>query len=91
MKNYKIVAAKIERFKYSDYVKARIYNEIKDLEDIEEDRIDYFVQEAYNWYANDDRISPEDLGLAIYWGWTVAEDRADFESVITEGLANLHY
>jgi len=91
MNNYKVVAAKLERFKASDYVKARIYNEIKDLEDIEEARIDYFVQEGYKWWSNDDSISPEDIGLAIYWGWSVAEDRADFESVITEGLANLHY
>ena len=91
MKNYKIVAAKLERFKHSDYVKARIYNEIKDLEDITESTLDYFVKEAYDWYSNDDRISPEDLGLAIYWGWSIAEDRKDFESVITEGLANLHY
>ena len=92
MKDYKIVAGKIERFNYADYVKARIYLEIEDL-DASEDLIESFVEEAYNWYTNSDNISPETLGLAIWLGYTsdLTEDKTDIENIILTGLGNLTY
>jgi hypothetical protein len=89
MKDYKLVASKIERFNYADYVKARIYLEIQDLE-ASDDLIDAFVEEAYNWWSNDkEGISPEDLGYAIYIGYINTDDefKTDYDAVI--GLSGL--
>ena len=81
MKDYKLVASKIERFNNADYVKARIYLEIQDLE-IDHDP---FVETAYSWWLNDDRITPETLGLAIWLGLTNT-DETEPEPVILAGL-----
>jgi len=91
MKDYKLVASKIERFNHADYVKARIFLEIQDL-DASDDLIDAFVEEAYNWWSNDkDGISPEDLGYAIYIGYINTDDefKTDFDAVIHLGLDGL--
>jgi hypothetical protein len=92
MKDYKLIASKIERFTHSDYVKARIYLEIQDL-DASPELIDAFVEEAYNWYTNSDSISPEQLGLAIWLGYTsdLITDKTDIETVILYGLDNQVY
>ena len=91
MKEYKLVASKIERFKYADYVKARIFLEIQDL-DASDDLIDAFVEEAYNWWSNDKQgLSPEDFGYAIYIGYINIDDefKTDFDAVIQLGLDGL--
>jgi hypothetical protein len=90
MKEYQIVASKIERFNHADYVKARIYLEIEDL-DASEDLIDSFVQEAYDWYTNSDNISPETLGLAIWLGYMndLVDDKTDIEKIILTGLGSI--
>ncbi len=92
MKDYRLVATKIERFNNADYVKARIYLEIQDL-DASADLIDAFVEEAYNWWSNSDSISPEQLGYAIWLGYTsdLITDKTDIETIILYGLDNQVY
>ena len=81
MKDYKLVASKIERFNNADYVKARIYLEIQELE-IDHDP---FVETAYSWWLNDERITPETLGLAIWLGLTNTNE-TEPEPAILAGL-----
>jgi hypothetical protein len=90
MKPYRLVAEKIERFDHTDYVKARIYLEIQDLE-ASDDLIDAFVEEAYGWWSNSDSISPEQIGYAIWLGYMsdFVEDKTDFEKIILTGLDSL--
>ena len=91
MKEYMLVANKIERFNNADYVKARIYLEIQDL-DASVDLIDTFVEEAYNWWSNDkEGLSPEDFGYAIYLGYLNIDDefKTNFDAVINLGLDGL--
>lgn len=83
---YKIIASKIERFEHSDYVKARIYLEIQDL-DIDHD---LYVNEAYRWWLNSDNMSPEDLGMAIWNGLSMT-DHTNPEAVILSGIDMLRY
>ena len=91
MKEYRLIASKIERFNHADYVKARIYLEIEDL-DASEDLIDAFVEQAYNWWSNDKYgLSPEDMGYAIHIGYLHIDDefKTDFDAVMNLGLDGL--
>jgi hypothetical protein len=90
MKDYRLVASKIERFNYADYIKARVFLEIQDL-DASADLIDAFVEEAYGWWSNSDITSPEQLGYAIWLGYMndFVEDKTDFEKIILTGLDSL--
>lgn len=93
MENYKTLAAKLESFDYRMYIMARIYNEIKDLKGVTEEQLDTFVHEGYTWYMHSERISPEEIGLAIWNGWRIAEkdEIKDFETIILLGLENPMY
>lgn len=86
MSNYKLIASKIERFEHTDYVKARIYLEIQEL-DIDHDT---YVNEAYRWWLNSDNMSPEDLGMAIYNGLSNTSE-TEPEAVILAGIDILRY
>jgi len=90
MKDYRLVASKIERFNYADYIKARIFLEIQDL-NASDDLIDAYVEEAYGWWSNDDNISPEHLGYAIWLGYMndLVDDKTDIEKIILTGLDSL--
>lgn len=81
MKPYLLVAEKIDRFEHADYVKARVYLEIKDL-DIDHDP---YVQEAYLVWLNDDEITPETLGKAIWAGLSTTGE-TDPKAVINAGI-----
>lgn len=81
IKPYLLVAEKIERFEHADYVKARIYLEIQEL-DIDHDP---YVQEAYSWWLNHDEISPEELGKSIWLGLSNT-DETNPEAVIMAGI-----
>ena len=64
MKKYKVIASKLERLDYKDYIKARIYLEIQDL-DIDHDT---FVEYGYQVWSNSDYLSAEEIGIAIQYG-----------------------
>jgi len=82
MKQYKVIASKLERLDYREYVKARIYLEIQDLA-IDHDT---FVETGYNIWSNQrSQISPEDIGIAIWYAIENTKE-ADPEDVISLGL-----
>jgi len=82
MKKYKVIAGKLERLDYREYVKARIFLEIQDL-DIDHDT---FVETGYNMWSNSrSTISPEDIGIAIWYAIENTKE-ADPENVISLGL-----
>jgi hypothetical protein len=92
MKPYRLVAEKIERFDHTDYVKARIYLEIQDLFKEESNIVDVLVQKGYEWWSDDEDdepVSPEQVGAAIWYGYQYAVDNTDFDQVMAVGLSSL--
>ena len=83
MKKYKIIASKLERFNYKDYVKARIYLEIQEFES--EVDIDALVQAGFNAWENADHLHPEDIGSAI-WAAIQYVDETDPEEMVSKGI-----
>ena len=81
MKDYKLVASKIERFNNADYVKARIFLEIQDL-DIDHDP---FVEYGYQVWSNSEHLSAEEIGIAIHYGIDY-HGLTDPEEVISQGI-----
>lgn len=81
MKEYKLIAAKIERFDYREYIKARIYLEIQDL-DIDHDT---FVDYGYQVWQNSEHLSAEEIGIAIHYGIDY-HGLTDPEEVISQGI-----
>ena len=83
MKEYKLVAGKIERFKYADYVKARIFLEIQEFEkDVD---IDALVEAGYKVWENSERMSPEDIGGAL-WAAIQYLDETEPMQMIYKGI-----
>ena len=81
MKEYKLIADKLERLDYKEYVKARIYLEIQDL-DIDHDT---FVEYGYQVWSNSDNLSAEEIGIAIHYGMDY-HDITDPAEVISKGI-----
>ena len=81
MKDYKIIASKIERFDYREYIKARIYLEIQDL-DIDHDT---FVDYGFQVWSNSEHLSAEEIGIAIHYGMDY-HDTTDPAEVFSKGI-----
>lgn len=89
--HWKKLGQLINEQKYSDYVKAQIYVEMQDILfdfDISEKLCDRYVDYGFKVWENSDRITPQHIGEAIYFGIanTHQLDWVDVEDVVVKGF-----